>query len=482
MDPKKGSFAPFRHKAFRRYLGIRFLLTVAAQLQTTILGFYVYQLTHSKIAIAFVGLSEVIPAIGIALYGGYVTDKTEKRGLLLKVGVGIWVIALAMLVVTLPHLLNPQMTVLMLYGLLFGNGTARAFYEPALFAVYTQSIPKKDYPIGNNWNNLSWQAASILGPLAAGFLYAYGGGITMTFAVIGVLNLLVVLLITTLGLYPAINGSSKTPAQNQLPAQNQSPTQNQLPAQNQPPTQTQLPAQNQPPGKNIAAGLHFVFANKLMLYAMSLDLFSVFFGGVSALLPVYALDLLKVGAQGLGVMRMAISAGATLTMLVAVRFPPMGKPWRNLLIAVGGFGCCIIGFGLSGTFVLSVCFLFGQGAFDSISVLIRSTIMQLLTPEHMRGRVASVNNMFIASTAEIGDFESGMMASMLGTVPAVLVGGCITLGVVGFTLIRTKRLLGSSLDQLTTGDPAPAVPASNVNAPAAPASTVPAPEDLTASV
>jgi uncharacterized membrane protein (UPF0136 family) len=186
-----------------------------------------------------------------------------------------------------------------------------------------------------------------------------------------------------------------------------------------------------------------------MLYSMSLDLFSVFFGGVSALLPIYALDILHVGAQGLGIMRMTMSAGAALTMLIAIRFPPTGHPWRNLLIAVAGFGACIIAFSFSTNLPLSLALLFGQGAFDSISVLVRTTLMPLLTPEHMCGRVSAVNGMFIASSAEIGDFESGVMASLLGTMPAVLVGGCITLAVVVFTFFRTRKMIPLSLTELT---------------------------------
>jgi sugar phosphate permease len=185
-----------------------------------------------------------------------------------------------------------------------------------------------------------------------------------------------------------------------------------------------------------------------MFYAMSLDLFSVFFGGVVALLPVFALDILNVGAEGLGIMRMASSLGAALTMLVMIRFSPMNKPWRNLLIAVAGFGVSIIGFGLSNIFYLSLVFLFLQGAFDSVSVIIRGTIMQLLTPDHMRGRVSAVNSMFIGSSNEIGDFESGMAAKFLGTIPAVIFGGTMTLMIVTITWLKTKRLTPLSLTQI----------------------------------
>jgi hypothetical protein len=205
--------------------------------------------------------------------------------------------------------------------------------------------------------------------------------------------------------------------------------------------------------KSLSDGLQFVFKTKMMLYAMTLDLFSVFFGGVVALLPVFALDILKVGSEGLGLMRMASSLGAALTMIVMVRFSPMAKPWRNLLIAVAGFGVCIIAFGLSTSFYLSLIFLFGQGAFDSISVIIRGTLMQLLTPDQMRGRVSAVNSMFIGSSNEIGDFESGIAAKLLGTIPAVLFGGTMTLLIVTFTYFKTKNLLPLSLQDIhTAGD------------------------------
>jgi MFS family permease len=183
---------------------------------------------------------------------------------------------------------------------------------------------------------------------------------------------------------------------------------------------------------------------------MSLDLFSVFFGGAVALLPVFANDILKVGSQGLGIMRATSSLGAVLTMLVMARFSPMGKPWRNLLIAVTGFGLSIICFGLSRSFYLSLLFLFTEGAFDSISVIIRGTIVQLLTPDHMRGRVSAVNSMFIGSSNEIGAFESGTAAKLLGTIPSVIFGGSMTLIIVTITYLKTRKLIPLSLNEIQT--------------------------------
>lgn len=418
---KPDSFAALRYKDFRSYIGMRFFFTFAYQMQTTILGFYIYELTHSKVAIAFIGLSEAIPAVGIALYGGYIADKYEKRKMLLLIFGGVFLSSLVMGTVTL----NSMATYMhgwilpVLYAMIFCNGIARAFYGPATFTIYAHSIPKEVYPNGSSWSSSSWQVASILGPLTGGLLYGYAhhinpalSGISTTFAAILIFLFISLILVYRLRKYPPVF----------------------------------IPKESI--WVSLKEGLNFVFTNKMMFYAMSLDLFSVFFGGVVALLPVFALDILKVGSEGLGLMRMASSLGAALTMIAMVRFSPMNRPWRNLLIAVAGFGAAIIGFGLSRTFYLSLVFLFLQGAFDSVSVIIRGTIMQLLTPDRMRGRVSAVNSMFIGSSNEIGDFESGMAAKILGTVPAVLFGGCMTMFIVTFTFFKTRSLLPSKLSDI----------------------------------
>ena len=182
--------------------------------------------------------------------------------------------------------------------------------------------------------------------------------------------------------------------------------------------------------------------------ALSLDMFSVFFGGAVALMPVFAHDILKVGAEGLGFMRAAPALGAVLTMMIIAKYPPMNKPWRNLLLAVGGFGISIICFGLSTNFHISLICLFFEGAFDSVSVIIRTTMLQLLTPDEMRGRVSAVNGMFINSSNEIGAFESGATAKMMGTIPSVLFGGTMTLLIVIFTYFKTKKIVPLSLRQI----------------------------------
>ena len=416
-QPKKDSFAALRYKDFRVYLSQRFFFTFAYQMQTTVLGFYIYTLTHSKLAIALIGLSEAIPAVGLALYGGYIADKHEKRKMLLLIFTGVFISSFVMFGATLKSVggyVHTGWILPILYAMIFCNGIARAFFGPATFTIYANSIPREIYPNGATWSSQSWQVASILGPFTGGFVYAFAGGITGCFVVILAFLAVALVLVYRLRKYPAVF----------------------------------IPKESI--YKSLKEGIHFVFKNKMMIGAMSLDLFSVFFGGVVALLPVFALDILHVGSEGLGLMKMASSLGAALTMVIMVRYSPLDKPWRNLLIAVTGFGLCIIGFGLSRSFFLTLLFLFGQGAFDSVSVIIRGTLVQLLTPDQMRGRVSAVNSMFIGSSNEIGDFESGIAAQLLGTIPAVLFGGCITLAVVTFTYFKTKSLLPLKIGDIHT--------------------------------
>jgi MFS family permease len=420
--PKIDSFAALRYKDFRSYVGMRFCFTFAYQMQAVVIGFYIYQITKSVFALGLVGLCEAIPAIGIALYGGYIADKSEKRKMLLIIFAMVIITSSVMFTVTLKSMsgiIHTSWIVPIIYSMIFCNGVARAFYGPATFTVYAHSIPKEVYPNGSTWSSSSWQIASIVGPATGGLIYGYADkiipgltGITATFAVIILFLIISLVLVFMLRKYPPVF----------------------------------IPKESI--WKSLSEGIHFVFHNKMMIGAMSLDLFSVFFGGAVALLPVFANEILKVGAEGLGIMRATSSLGAVLTMLAMARFSPMGKPWRNLLIAVTGFGLSIICFGLSRSFYLSLLFLFTEGAFDSISVIIRGTIMQLLTPDHMRGRVSAVNQMFIGSSNEIGAFESGTAARLLGTVPAVIFGGSMTMLIVGVTYLKTKKLIPLSLNQI----------------------------------
>lgn len=411
---KPDPYAALRFPEFRSYLGMRFFFTFAYQMQAVVIGFHIYHLTKNPLALGLIGLCEAIPAISIALYGGYVADKSEKRGLLMKIFVGVFLCSLVMLVVTTKqmHRFVPTDYIIpIMYGMIFGVGLARGFFGPATFSLMAQIVPKKIYPNSSTWNSSSWQMASILGPAAGGLIYGFFG-ITVTYIIIVTFISISILCIFFLKPHPP----------------------------------TFIPKENIV--TSLTEGVRFVFKSKMMLGAMSLDLFSVFFGGAVALLPVFANDILKVGSEGLGFMRAAASSGAVMTMLAMTRFSPMNKPWRNLLIAVTGFGTSIICYGLSKNFYLTLIFLFAEGAFDSVSVIIRSTIMQLLTPDEMRGRVSAVNSMFIGSSNEIGAFESGLTAKLMRTVPAVVFGGSMTILVAGITYLKTRGLTKLSLQEI----------------------------------
>ncbi|MES2417793.1 MAG: MFS transporter [Bacteroidota bacterium] len=408
---KKDPYAALRYREFRSYLGMRFFFTFAYQMQAVIIGFHIYHLTKDPLALGLIGLCEAIPAISIALYGGYVADKSEKRGLLLKVFFGVFMCSLVMLIATSTQMhayIPTSYIVPIMYAMVFGIGLARGFFGPATFSLMAQILPKTLYPNASTWSSSSWQLASILGPATGGLIYGFYG-ITPTYFVIIIFILVALVCIYFLKIHPP----------------------------------TFIPKESI--AKSLKEGINFVFKSKMMLGAMSLDLFSVFFGGAVALLPVFANDILKVGSEGLGFMRAAASGGAVITMFAMTRFSPMNKPWRNLIIAVTGFGLSIICYGLSKSFYLTLFFLFCEGAFDSVSVIIRSTIMQLLTPDQMRGRVSAVNSMFIGSSNEIGAFESGLTAKLMRTVPAVVFGGSMTIGIAIITYFKTKTLLPLTL-------------------------------------
>ncbi|CAM4263777.1 Predicted arabinose efflux permease, MFS family [Pedobacter westerhofensis] len=415
---KQDPYAALRYREFRSYLGMRFFFTFAYQMQAVIIGFHIYHLTKDPLALGLIGLCEAIPAISIALYGGYIADKSEKRGLLLKIFVCVFMCSLIMLIATSSqmHAYVPVSYIIpIMYTMVFGIGMARGFFGPATFSLMAEIIPKELYPNSTTWNSSSYMSASILGPAAGGLIYGFFG-ITVTYLIILAFIFIALVCIFFLKSHPP----RYIPKESIM--------------------------------KSLTEGVQFVFRNKMMLGAMSLDLFSVFFGGAVALLPVFANDILKVGSEGLGLMRASASAGAVLTMLAMTRISPMNRPWRNLLIAVVGFGTSIICYGLSKNFYVTLIFLFLEGSFDSISVIIRSTIMQLLTPDEMRGRVSAVNSMFIGSSNEIGAFESGLTAKLMRTVPAVVFGGCMTILVAGITYTKTKSLLGLSLQEINDQD------------------------------
>ncbi|TAE38060.1 MAG: MFS transporter [Sphingobacteriales bacterium] len=411
---EKDPYIALKYPEFRFFLSMRFFLTLAYQVQAVIIGWYVYSITQNPLSLGLIGLAEALPAIGIALYSGYIADKVDRALLLRWVLTIMFTASAALYFITLPQFaaqLATQTLVFLIYVIIFIIGLARGFYAPAAFSLMGMIIKREHYANSSTWNSSIWQTASIIGPALGGLMYGFAG-LNHSF--------ILVIIFMLLSVFCAFFIKRRPPVY--------------------------VPSTNI--YESLSQGLKFVFNNKIIVGALSLDLFSVFFGGAVALIPVIAHQVLNVGAQEFGFMRAAPAVGAVVTMFAMTRFSPMNKPWRNLLVAITGFGICIIGFGLSKSYYLSILFLVLEGGFDSVSVIIRSTLLQMLTPDEMRGRVSAVNSMFIGSSNEIGQFESGLTARLMGTVPAIVFGGCVTLGVVGITWLKTNTFVHKSLEEL----------------------------------
>ena len=420
IPPVKGKTDPYialRFPEFRSYIAMRFLFTFAYQIQAVVVGWYIYQLTKDPLSLGLIGLAEAIPSITVTLYGGYIADKSNKKTMLIKIMSSMFICSLALAFVTskaASDILSQGMIIITMYVMIFCIGLARGFYSPTAFSIMAHIIPKEHYPNSSTWNSGAFQLGSIVGPAAGGLLYGFGG-ITSCFVVI---LAFIAMSLTSIVFFIKSHPAKFVPKESIY--------------------------------KSLEEGIRFVFKSRMLVGALSLDMFSVFFGGAVALMPIFANDILKVGSEGLGLLRAAPAFGAVVAMFIMAKYPPMNKPWRNLLFAVTGFGICIILFALSRNFYLSLLILFFEGAFDSVSVIIRSTILQILTPDHMRGRVSAVNSMFIGSSNEIGAFESGVTAKLMGTVPSVLFGGSMTIIIVFITWLKTKRLVPLSLKEINT--------------------------------
>ena len=408
------TYASLRIPEFRYFVMNSFLITVTLLIQEVILGYELYKITHDPLALGLVGLAEALPFIALSLFGGHLADRRDKKRILQWSLLVILLGSVILYLVFQPTIvsgLSQTARLATIYGVLMLIGTAKGFYSPASSSLKPFLVPRALYANSATWSSSFWQAGAIVGPGVAGFLYNWVGLDNTLIVVIGLLAVCF-LLITIIKRKP-------------------------------------VPVNDAPVlgfRESLTEGFRFVFKTQIVLYAISLDLFSVLFGGVVAILPVYAEDILKVGAEGLGFLRAAPSVGAVLTMAFMTKYPPTHNAWRNMLLAVAGFGIATIVFSVSTNFYLSLIMLALTGAFDSVSVIIRQTILQIFPPDHMRGRVAAVNGIFVSSSNEIGAFESGLMARLLGTVPSVLLGGAVTLGVVAYVYTKSKALLSVRLN------------------------------------
>ncbi|APU09940.1 MFS transporter [Cellulophaga lytica] len=398
MDP----YAALRYKEFNTFLLVRFAMVFAWSMQFIVIEWQVYSLTKDPLSLGIIGLMEVIPAVSMALFAGHIVDQKEKRNLLIKCILGFSVISFGLFVISMPSVIAQTTTKTILYTtyfLVFLGGLVRAFLGPTIFSLIALIVPKKIYPNAATWSSTTWQMASVLGPALAGFFISWIG-VHWSMCVIFGFSLFALIVLLKIPKKPILN-----------------------------------PKIGEPVFKSLKEGLTFVFKTKAVLGALTLDMIAVLFGGAVALLPVFAQDILQVGSEGFGVLRAAPAVGAALMMLMSTRFPLHKFAGKKLLLAVFAFGICIIVFGLSTYFWVSVAALFFSGAVDGVSMIIRQTILQLKTPDHMRGRVASVNSMFVGSSNELGAFESGLTAKLMGTVTAVVFGGTMTLITVGATAI-----------------------------------------------
>lgn len=403
-----------RWSDFQKLISARFFFTLAVQMQAVVIGWQIYELTRDPLSLGFVGLAEAIPALSLALYAGYFVDRHRPVKVYRSVLMGSFLSALVLLISSLLHhqlSLGQQITALYLSSMI--TGTARAFSQPSMFAIVPRIIKRDGLSQAQAWMGTALQSARVLGPALGGITFGFLG-ITITALII------CTFLILGIAATHFIQIEIEPPELNATQALY----------------------------KELAEGAQFVFKHPILFPALTLDMVSVLFGGVTALLPIFAKEILNVGPRGLGVLRAAPALGATLMGLYLARTPIKQKAGSWLLYSVAGFGVSILIFSISTNVVLSFLALALSGIFDSVSMIIRSTAVQLSSPDHLRGRISAVNSMFIGSSNELGEFESGIAAKLLGTVPAAIFGGCICLLTVGTVALFSKALRQMDLEKL----------------------------------
>ncbi len=410
MTTKSSGYDPFaamRIAEYRHLMVGRFLFIMGLRMMGTLVGWWIYELTNDPFAIGLIGLSEVIPAVSLSLYAGHVIDISEKRKLLLR-GVSLYFTCALFLLLLSTNYTSDQLSnhwiAFSIYVIIFFTGIIRAFTGPTFGTMVASIVPREQLQNATTWNQGIWLTASVTGHATVGFMIALLGNTG---------SLIIICSLVAIGFSFMYRIKPK-------------------PSLNEPGEKKTL--------DSVKEGLRFVFKTKEVLGALSLDLFAVLFGGAVAMIPVFAKDILKIGPIGFGWLNAASDIGAILVVILLTIFPLKKQQGKKLLLAVGGFGICIITFALSKWFWLSFFVLMLSGILDGISVVVRGTILQLKTPDQMRGRVMSVNSMFINSSNELGQFESGVAAKLLGVVPSVVFGGCMTLVVVITTWFKAPSL------------------------------------------
>lgn len=409
MTERHDPYVSLRNRDFRWFVASLVAFTLGTQLQATIVAWQVYALTRDPLSLGFVGLAEALPFVGAALFAGHVADAYDRKRLALSAILVQSLCGAALLVFALrPGVLSGG-RVAPIFAVVFASGLARSFLTPARTALAAEIVPREDFANAVAWRSSLWQFAAVVGPALGGVLYGFSGA-REAYAAEAALCLLALLLFARVRY-------RRRPA----------------------------PSRRESIARNLTTGIRFLLGQRVLLGAQVLDLFSVLFGGAVALLPIFSSEILRVGPQGLGLLRAAPAAGAVL-MSGVLAHRRLRRAGRSLLLAVGAFGVCWILFALSRSFVLSLVLLALSGMLDSVSVVIRSTLITVRTPEALLGRVSAVNQIFVGSSNEIGSFESGVTARLLGAVNSVLLGGILTLGVVAATAASNRPL--RELDRL----------------------------------
>lgn len=401
---KTDSFIAMRISEFRNLMCGRFLFIMALRMMGALVGYWMYELTSNPLAIGLIGLAEVIPAVSLSLHAGYKIDISEKRKLLLTGVLLYFITAIILLFLSTNSAavyLSKKYIVAIIYVVIFFTGVFRSFTGPSFGTLVAAIVPKDMLQNGVSWNQGTWLSASVIGHALVGFLIA----------IIGITGALVVIVcLVAIGFYFLFLLNQHPPVASK---------------------------KHDKIWQNIAEGLQYVYKTKELLGALTLDLFAVLFGGAVAMIPVFSKDILHVGAIGFGWLNAATDLGAIICVITILRFPLKTNQGKKLLLAVAGFGVCMIVFAISKVFWLSFIALLLSGILDGVSVVVRGTIAQLKTPNEMRGRVMSVSSMFINSSNELGQFESGVAARYMGNVASVVFGGCVTIAVATFTWLKS---------------------------------------------
>lgn len=399
---------------FKKLMASRFFFTLAVQMQAIVLGWRMYELTKDALYLGLIGLAEAIPALSLALFAGYIVDRSRPLVIYRRLVFVSLTSGLMMLISQLPSLgISVSLQVSLLFVSSFLTGCARAFSQPSIYSLVPKLLPRNLFQKSSAWMSSAMQTARMSGPALGGLLYGFLGVSGSAFFVCAFLSITSVLLLTI--------------------------------EYNQP---ANVPVKGKSVTEDILSGARFVFKHPILFPAMSLDMISVLFGGVTALLPIYAAEILFVGPQGLGLLRAAPAIGAFLMSAYLIRVEVKKKAGIRLFVAVAGFGVCILVFAFSRNYLLSLGALIMSGVFDSVSMVIRTAAVQLSSPDHMRGRISSVNTIFIGSSNELGEFESGVAAKLLGTMPAAVFGGVMCLLSVGTIAIFSKNLRKLDLEEL----------------------------------